>query len=114
MKLLRNLQQQLTALEDKLTCMEDGMASLCFATGMAAIGAVVHVTAGGVTQTRLQDGGVHHRGQNHARLHFGLAKHTQVDKISVHWPSGQVQELQGSSDDDYVTSLLPLSRRVYW
>jgi len=30
-----------TALEDKITRMEDGMASLCFATGMAAIGAVV-------------------------------------------------------------------------
>ena len=30
-----------TALEEKITRMEDGMASLCFATGMAAIGAVV-------------------------------------------------------------------------
>lgn len=57
------------------------------------IGAIVRVTAGGVTQTRLQDGGVHHRGQNHARLHFGLAKNTQVDKITVQWPSGLVQEL---------------------
>ena len=59
------------------------------------IGAIVRVTAGGVTQTRVQDGGVHERGQNHARLHFGLAKHTQVDKITVLWPSGVVQELQG-------------------
>ena len=30
-----------SALEDKITRMEDGMASLCFATGMATIGAVV-------------------------------------------------------------------------
>lgn len=59
------------------------------------IGAIVRVTAGGVTQTRVQDGGVHERGQNHARLHFGLAKHTQVDRIAVQWPSGVVQELQG-------------------
>lgn len=59
------------------------------------IGAIVRVTAGGVTQTRLQDGGVHHRGQNHSRLHFGLAKHTQIDKITLLWPSGVVQELQG-------------------
>ncbi len=59
------------------------------------IGAVVQVTAGGVTQTRLQDGGVHHRGQNHSRLHFGLEKHTQIDKITIHWPSGVVQELLG-------------------
>lgn len=57
------------------------------------IGAVVYVTAGGVTQLRVQDGGVHYGGQNHQRLHFGLAKQTQIDKISVHWPSGTVQEL---------------------
>ena len=30
-----------TALEDKVTRMEDGYSTLCFATGMAAIGALV-------------------------------------------------------------------------
>ena len=59
------------------------------------IGAVVKVTAGGVSQMRLQDGGVHHRGQNHARLHFGLGTHAQAETITVHWPSGAVQALQG-------------------
>ena len=58
------------------------------------IGAVVRATAGGVTQMRVQDGGVHERGQNHARLHFGLAKNTTVDKLTIHWPSGTVQELR--------------------
>ena len=58
------------------------------------IGAIVRVTAGGVTQMRVQDGGVHHRSQNHSRLHFGLAKNTQIEKITVQWPSGVVQELQ--------------------
>ena len=62
-------------------------------TSRDGIGAVVSVTAGGVTQMRIQDGGVHHRGQNHARLHFGLEKNLRVEKISVHWPSGVVQEL---------------------
>ena len=57
------------------------------------IGARVVVTAGGVTQTRFQDGGVHERGQNHARLHFGLAKHGQIEKIMVQWPSGRIQVL---------------------
>jgi hypothetical protein len=64
-----------------------------------AIGARVRVTAGGVTQVRIQDGGVHHRGQNHSRLHFGLAKNTRVDKISIQWPSGTVQELTGVNAD---------------
>jgi hypothetical protein len=58
------------------------------------IGAVVRVTAGDVTQMRVQDGGVHERGQNHSRLHFGLAKHARVAKITVQWPSGVVQELR--------------------
>lgn len=58
------------------------------------IGAVVRVTAGGVTQMRVQDGGVHHRSQNHSRLHFGLAKNAKIDKITVYWPSGLVQELR--------------------
>ncbi len=57
------------------------------------VGAVVRVTTGGVSQIRQQDGGMHHRGQNHSRLHFGLAKHARIDKITVHWPSGLVQEL---------------------
>ncbi len=58
------------------------------------IGAIVRVTAGKVTQTRVQDGGVHYRSQNHSRLHFGLAKHTQADTITIHWPSGQIQQLK--------------------
>ncbi len=57
------------------------------------IGARVVVEAGGTRQTRFQDGGVHERGQNHARLHFGLGKNTQVDRITVHWPRGTVQTL---------------------
>ena len=63
------------------------------------IGAIVQVAAGGVTQTQVQDGGVHFRGQNSQRLHFGLAKYTQIDKITVHWPSGKVQELSKVAAD---------------
>lgn len=69
------------------------------ASNRDGIGAIVRVTAGGVTQMRVQDGGVHHRSQNHSRLHFGLAKNTQVDKITVQWPSGAVQELSGGKAD---------------
>jgi len=64
------------------------------ASNRDGIGAIVRVTAGGVMQTRVQDGGVHERGQNHSRLHFGLAKNAQVEKITVQWPSGATQELK--------------------
>lgn len=63
------------------------------ASNRDGIGARVRVTAAGVTQTRMQDGGIHHRGQNHSRLHFGLAKNPRVEKINIQWPSGVVQEL---------------------
>jgi hypothetical protein len=58
------------------------------------IGAIVRVTAGGKTQVRVQDGGVHHRGQNHARLHFGLGGHAKVEHVVVRWPSGTQQTLK--------------------
>lgn len=57
------------------------------------IGALVYVSAGGKRQVRLQNGGVHNRGQNHQQLHFGLAGHARVDAIEVHWPSGVMQHL---------------------
>ncbi|MGD9602570.1 MAG: CRTAC1 family protein [Gammaproteobacteria bacterium] len=57
------------------------------------IGARVTVTAGGHSQVRVQDGGIHERGQNHMRLHFGLRDSTVADRVSVTWPTGIVQEL---------------------
>ena len=57
------------------------------------IGALVTLTSGGITQTRVQDGGIHNRGQNEQHLHFGLGKNQQVDKLSIYWPSGQEQHL---------------------
>jgi len=57
------------------------------------IGARVELLAGNLKQVRIQDGGIHHRGQNHARLHFGLGKSQQVVKLTIRWPSGTVQDL---------------------
>ena len=63
------------------------------------VGAVVYVTSGGVTQIRIQDGGVHNRVQNHQRLHFGLAQNKSIEKITIMWPSGIVQELKNIQVD---------------
>jgi hypothetical protein len=63
------------------------------------IGTRVELTAGGVTQVRIQDGGVHHRSQNHARMHFGLAQHVKADRIRIRWPSGTLQELDHVATD---------------
>ncbi|HET9642782.1 MAG TPA: CRTAC1 family protein [Burkholderiaceae bacterium] len=63
------------------------------------IGAFVRVAAGGITQTRLQDAGIHDRAQNHMRLHFGLGSAAQAESIVVQWPSGTVQELRNVAGD---------------
>ena len=63
------------------------------ASNRDGIGARVEVTAGGITQVRVQDGGIHNKGQNHTRLHFGLGKNAGAEKIRVQWPSGAIQEL---------------------
>ena len=63
------------------------------------VGAKVYVNAGGIAQVRMQDGGVHNKGQNHQRIHFGLGKYTKAEKITIHWPSGKVQELNNVNAD---------------
>jgi hypothetical protein len=57
------------------------------------IGSRVEVAVGSILQIREQTGGMHRITQNHQRLHFGLAKHSRVDQITVKWPSGIVQHL---------------------
>ncbi len=56
------------------------------------IGARVRVTAHDVTQTRFQDGGIHERGQNHSRLHFGMGNNAMAERVSVTWPNGKIQK----------------------
>ena len=63
------------------------------------IGAQVFLTAGGVTQLREQSGGINHSIQNHQRLHFGLAEHTEVQELTIHWPSGRVQRIENLPAD---------------
>ncbi len=55
------------------------------------IGAMVYVSADGLTQVRHQNGGLHFRVQDDKRLHFGLGQNDTVDEIRIVWPSGQEQ-----------------------
>lgn len=59
-----------------------------------AVGSTLLVTAGGVTQLREADGGTHHMGQHHTRLHVGLGTHEVVDRLEVIWPDGARQVLE--------------------
>jgi PKD repeat protein len=59
----------------------------------AAIGALVEVTAGGVTYRRQVQGGVSSHSQDELALHFGLGSATTATEVKVTWPSGIVQTL---------------------
>jgi ASPIC and UnbV/FG-GAP-like repeat len=67
------------------------------------IGASVVLEAGGVVQIGGQGGGMHRFTQNHQRLHFGLGKHQNVDRLTIRWPSGIVQQLENVAADQILT-----------
>ena len=66
------------------------------------IGAVLLASSGGITQMRVQDGGIHRYSQNHQRIHFGLAKNRLVEKLIIQWPSGIVQEIDNIRADQII------------
>ena len=58
----------------------------------SAIGARLFATAGDLQQMREILGGLG-RSQDEKVAHFGLGEHTQVDRLEIRWPSGQVDVL---------------------
>lgn len=66
------------------------------------VGARVYVTADGKTQLREQNGGYHRWSQNDQRMHFGLATDATAD-ITVHWPSGNVDNFAAVPADRIYT-----------
>jgi hypothetical protein len=63
----------------------------------SAIGAVVAITAGGVTQTDTLLSQSSFLSHNDLRPHFGLGGAARADKITVRWPSGATEEFPGAS-----------------
>jgi hypothetical protein len=58
------------------------------------LGAVVKVTAGGSTYTKVMDGNSGYLSHSLLPLYFGLGAAETVDKIDVQWPSGRTQTVQ--------------------
>ena len=56
-----------------------------------AIGAVVTIEAGGKSQMRQVEGGSGYASQHSTRLYFGLGDASQIDALTVRWPSGTVE-----------------------
>lgn len=66
-------------------------------------GAVVVVTAGGLTQTRLCHADGSYMSSSDKRVHVGLGDASSASQILIHWPSGQTDVLNNVSADQFVS-----------
>jgi hypothetical protein len=73
----------------------------------SGIGAKVSVTVGGMTQRQVVRTGTGYLGGADQRLHFGVGPATIVDRISIWWPSGQTQVLDGIPANQVITVVEP-------
>jgi hypothetical protein len=67
------------------------------------IGAKVTVFAGGHRFVQEVRSGSSYISNNDMRLHFGLGNSTEVDRIEVRWPNGNIESFPGGSADRFVT-----------
>ncbi|MFD7524160.1 CRTAC1 family protein [Paenibacillus chitinolyticus] len=64
-----------------------------------AVGAKVTFEVAGVKTVVERDAGNSHGGQSDPRIHLGLGKQDFADVVTIHWPSGRVQELRHVQGD---------------
>jgi len=62
-----------------------------------AIGAVVRVSANGITQSQMVKGGSSYLSQSELALTFGLGKLEKIDRVEISWPSGRTEEFKNLS-----------------
>lgn len=72
-----------------------------------AIGSKIRLTTGNKTQTRWRVSSSGYLSQSDYRLHFGLGDNTQVDKIEIRWPTGNVQTLKNVKANQVITVMEP-------
>ena len=70
-----------------------------------AIGAVVKVTTGAVTQTEEIRSGGSYLSNNDLRVHFGLGRATKADSIEIRWNSGKTETLKDVAADKFYAVL---------
>ena len=57
-----------------------------------AIGAVVRIASGGITQSRMVKGGSSYLSQSELPVTFGLEKRDRIDRVVIEWPSGRTED----------------------
>jgi len=66
-------------------------------------GASLEAVAGSLQQYAQSVSGSGYLSQSDPRPHFGLGQHTEVDKLTIRWPSGTVQTLEHVKADQILT-----------
>ena len=69
------------------------------------LGAIVKVTAGGSTYTKVMDGNSGYLSHSLYPLYFGLGAAEAVDSIEVPWPSGKKQTVPAADQDQFVVEV---------
>jgi hypothetical protein len=59
-----------------------------------AIGAIIRLESGGITQSRMVKSGSSYLSQSELPLTFGLGRKDQADRIVIQWPSGRTEEFK--------------------
>ena len=77
------------------------------ASNRDGIGARVEVTAGGDTRWQLVKTGSSYLSQSELPVHFGLGATTQVDRLTIYWPSGKRQVLENIPANQRLTVIEP-------
>ncbi len=60
-----------------------------------AIGAVVRIEAGGLSQRQMVKSGSSYLSQSELPVTFGVGRRDQLDRVVITWPSGAAQEFRG-------------------
>ena len=71
------------------------------------IGARIKLIAGGKTQSAQKKSASGYLSQNDSRIHFGLDKNTDIEKIEIKWPSGKFQVLEHLKANQIITAKEP-------
>ena len=68
----------------------------------SAIGAKVTVYAGEHRQVAVNQWATSYLSYNDPRMHFGLGRHTHVDRLEIRWPDGRTEEYYDLDVDRYI------------
>ncbi len=66
------------------------------------IGSRVEVRTGDTVQVNEVRAGGSYQSHYDLRLHYGLGSAEQIDEITIHWPSGQIDAIQNVKSDQFI------------